>query len=233
MNIFPIKTQRVEPNPSMDLATWVSDQLYEHNHVLIDGDILVITSKVVSYFERRLVKLETSIEELVEQEADEILYRSKWVSLTRKNGILCPNAGIDTSNVPAGYAILWPEDAFASALQLRSELMKKYSLEKCAVIIADCVCQPGRSGTTAIAIGYAGIAGFQDLKQSQDLFGNTLRYSALNIVDSLATSANILMGEGSESQPIAVIRDYDWHQIEQTKNDEMNISPSDEMFPLG
>jgi len=233
MKIIPIQTERVELNPEGTLSSWIIDQLYEKNQALVDGDILVVTSKVVSFFEGKVVPMGIqSLEEIVESEADEILHPSEWVMLTRKNDILCPNAGVDTSNAPEGHVVLWPTDAFASAYKLQREISEQENLSKLAVIIADCVCQPGRSGTTAIAIGYAGIKGFDDLKDSTDLFGNTLRYSALNIVDSLATSANLLMGEGRESQPLAIIREYDWELVEQTKNDEMNISSSDEMFPL-
>lgn len=233
MKIIPIKTERVELNPQKSLSGWIIEQLYEKNQGLVDGDILVVTSKVVSFFEEKVVPMgEQTLEEILEAEADEILYPSEWVTLTRKNGILCPNAGVDTSNAPKGHVVLWPDDAFTSAQKLQREISEQENLQKLAVIIADCVCQPGRSGTTAIAIGYSGIKGFDDLKDSTDLFGNTLRYSALNIVDSLATSANLLMGEGAESQPIAIIRDYQWELTKETKNDEMNISSSDEMFPL-
>jgi len=251
MKVIPLKSERVEPQPSLSLESWILRTLDQHQQQLRSGDILVISSKIVSFFEDRLVRLNTvtaseqaialaskvnsdpRLIEVILREADEVIADSAWVLLTRKNGILSPNAGIDTSNVPEGSAILWPEEAFATARSIRQGLEQHYQQRPIGVLITDCVCQPGRSGTTAIAIGYAGLPGFQSLKDSQDLFGNTLRYAALNIVDSLATAANLLMGEGSERRPIAIIRDYTWQANETTKNDEMNISPSDEMFPLG
>jgi len=249
MKIIAITSQRIEVGPKQSVEEWIEESFQKNNEKIAESDIVVITSKAISYFEDRVMDLswikvdeETkkiamrmNADEKVIQialfEADEVITETPWVLLTRKNGIYIANAGVDTSNVPEGFVSLWPKHPFESAKKIREKLINKYSLKKLAVIIIDSACTPGRNGTSAIAIGYAGISGYQSLKGTADLYNNTLQYSALNIVDSLATSANLLMGEGSEGKPLAVIRDYDWKQQE-TKNDEMLIAPSDEMFPL-
>lgn len=231
MKIIPISTERVEIQPTQKLSQWILESIENNQETLEDSDILVISSKIVSYFEGRIIKSEKTIEELAREEADEVVANTPWVLLCRKNGIYTANAGIDSSNVPEGHVALWPEEPFESAKNLRESLKSKLELEKLAVIINDSACTPGRNGTISVAIGYSGLRGYQDLKGSQDLYKNTLKYSALNIVDSLATSANLIMGEGNESVPLCIIRDYNY-EISENKNDEMIISPSDEMFPL-
>ena len=170
--------------------------------------------------------------QLAMQEADKIIAVTPWVLLTKKQGIYCANAGVDLSNVPQGYAITWPKHPLRSAKKFRMELMKKYGIEKLAVLIIDSCCIPGRKGTIASAIGFSGISCFQDLKGSSDLYGNILRYSALNIVDSLATAANLIMGEGDESTPLAIIRGYHFTRKKNVSDNEMIISKKDEMFPI-
>lgn len=251
MRILPIKTERVEINPSLSIEDWIVKSISEHLEQLKEGDILVLSSKIVSYFERNVIPLQDirptdqaryiaekmnakpELIQLAIDEADEVVAETPWVLLTIKNGIYTANSGVDLSNVPAGHAVTWPKNPYESAARIRKNLMKNQALEKIAVIIIDSSCTPGRKGTVALSIGHSGIEGYQELKGGKDLFENTLRYSALNRVDSLATAANLDMGESKESTPLAIIRGYDWTQKEDTKNDEMIIPPSDEMFPIG
>lgn len=251
MKIIPIKTPRVEIHPQENILDWVLRSLKNAGEKLRDGDILVLSSKIVSYFEGQVVPLSEinvsdearslaekmgASKELIQlamSEADEVIAQTPWVLLTRKHGIYSANAGVDSSNVPKGYAVTWPKDPFLSAQNIVEQLKAAEKLKKFAAIIIDSACSPGRKGTTSVAIGYFGLIGYQELKGEDDLFGNTLRYSALNIVDSLATAANLLMGESKESTPLTIIRDYAWEAVSDTKNDEMVISPSDEMFPIG
>lgn len=250
MKIIPIKTARVEVNPQQDILDWILENLVKNTQELHDNDILVISSKIVSYFEGQVVPLKDikisdeanklskkmgadgQLIQLAINEADEVVAQTPWVLLTRKNGIYSANAGVDSSNVPKGYAVAWPKNPFRSAQNIVQRLKDRLRLKKLGAIIIDSACSPGRKGTTSVAIGYFGLRGYQELKGEKDLFGNILRYSALNIVDSLATAANLLMGESKESAPLAIIREYVWEAVIETKNDEMIISPSDEMFPI-
>jgi coenzyme F420-0:L-glutamate ligase/coenzyme F420-1:gamma-L-glutamate ligase len=250
MKIIPIKTERVEISPSQKIEQWISESVLKTGEKFQEGDILVISSKIVSYFEGNVIKLDSitpgeqaikiakkmnakpELAQLAIDEADQVIAETPWVLLTLKNGIYTANSGVDMSNVPEGYAVVWPKDSFASSLYLRSVLSKNSHVQTLGIIIIDSACTPGRKGTIALAIGHSGIEGYQELKGEKDLYGNVLRYSALNRVDSLATAANLLMGESKESTPLAIVRGYDWKQTEDTKNDEMIISPSDEMFPI-
>ncbi len=250
MTIIPIQTLRVQPFPKQSLFSWIEESLRKKKQALEGGDILILSSKIVSYFEGNVVELSMihptakakkyakqmkanpALIQLAMDEADELITVTPWVLLTRKNGIFSSNAGVDLSNVPKGYAITWPKDPFASAKNIQKFLLKTFRLKKLAVLIIDSACQPGRKGTTSYAIGFAGIKGFQDLKGSKDLYGNILRYSALNVVDSLATAANVIMGESTESCPLAIIRSFPWETSSRTKRDEMVISSQDEMFPI-
>jgi len=250
MQVIGIATELIKLKPQLSIYSWIERSLSKESARLQEGDILVISSKVLSYFEGRVVNLESikvhkrakniaermsaseKLIQLVLNEADEVIAETPWVLLTRKNGIICANAGIDTSNVPKGHAVLWPEHSFQSAEVIRKNIMNKYKVKKLSIIIADSTCLPGRKGTIAIAIGYSGIKGIKDLKNSSDLYKNKLRYSAHNIVDSLATSANLVMGESLDRVPLAIVRNYSWQNASTTKNDEMIISSSEEMFPL-
>jgi len=251
MRILPIKTERVEINPSLSIEDWIVKSISDRQEQLKNGDILVLSSKIISYFEGNVIPLQdirpteqakqiaekmntkSELIQLALDEADQVIAETPWVLLTLKNGIYTANSGVDLSNVPAGYAVVWPKNPYESAGVIRKSLMSQQGLKKLAIIIIDSSCTPGRKGTLALSIGHAGIEGYQELKGSTDLFGNTLRYSALNRVDSLATAANLAMGESIECTPLVIIRDYEWQQMEDTKNDEMIISPSDEMFPIG
>lgn len=230
MKIVPIPTSRVEKGVNTPMNKWILASLQKNHIDLQESDILVISSKIISYFEGRVI---TAEEASVENEADSIIGNTPLVQLTLKNGIYCANAGIDYSNVEEGYAVLWPEDPYLSAQQIQKQLQQQLGLQKLAVIITDSICIPGRRGTVSVAIGYSGIQGVQDLIGEKDAFGNTLRYSSLNIVDSLATAANLTMGESDECIPMTIICDYSWEPQVSTKKDEMNISPSDDMFPIG
>jgi coenzyme F420-0:L-glutamate ligase/coenzyme F420-1:gamma-L-glutamate ligase len=240
----------MEVNPSVKIEEWILNSIELAGDEVREGDILALSSKIVSYFEKNILKLSDIVPseeavliaqrmnakpELVQlsmDQADKVVAETPWVLLTIKNGIYTANSGVDLSNVPEGYAVVWPNDPFASASNIRKDIMSSNNLSKLAVLIVDSACTPGRKGTIALAIGHAGIGGYQELKGEKDLFENVLRYSALNRVDSLATAANLEMGESTESTPIAIIREYGWEQVADTKNDEMIISPSDEMFPM-
>lgn len=175
---------------------------------LKDGDILVITSKVLAVTQGLIAKIknEKDFHRLVKAEADQIIGQSQ-VTLTLKNGILIPWAGIDRSNIQKGYAVLWPKKPFDEAWKLRELLMKKYRLKKLGVLISDSRCIPLRKGVVGIALGYAGFKGVNDLRGKKDLYGNKLKVTQQAMADNLATSANLVMGESSEAMPFGLIQD--------------------------
>lgn len=171
-----------------------------------DGDVLVITSKVVAVTQGRVVKTssEKAFNALVQKEADQICGGEK-VTLTLKNGIFIPWAGIDRSNTKKGTAVLWPKDPQKTVRQIYAQLKKSYGLKKVGVIISDSFCVPRRRGVTGVALAYAGFEGIIDRRGTKDLYGNTLKLTTEAAADSLATIANFVMGQGREQTPFALV----------------------------
>lgn len=250
MTIIPIQTSRVSLHPKQSLLDFIITSVSSRKERIQEKDILVLSSKIVSYFEGNVIALSSvkvssaakkmgkamnadpALVQLALHESDEVLAVTPWVLLTKKNGVFSANAGVDLSNVPKGYAVLWPKKPFETAQAIQTALQKQFRKKNIAVLIIDSFCIPGRKGTIACAIGFSGIGGYQDLKGQRDLYENTLRYSAVNIVDSLATAANVVMGESNEQTPLALIRGFEFDAKKNPDEQEMVVSKGDEMYPF-
>lgn len=220
MKITPIKTKIFREGASLP------DFVFAHLPRLKEGAVLVVSSKIVSLSEGRTADPKDR-ERLIKKESTKAK-KTKLVWLTEKDGILMANAGIDESNAD-GKIILLPKDSYRSADMLRKVLMKKFKLKKLGVIISDSVVMPRRKGVVGVALGYAGFKGVKDYKGKKDLFGRKFKFASANIADSLATSAMVTMGEGSESQPLAVIEDAPVF-FGNTERKEMRVAGKDDMF---
>ncbi len=189
-------------------------------------DIVIISSKFVSIGEGAVVQIDRlrashkakviakkfqmdeKLTELVLREADQIYGGIPGFLLCKKNGMLCPNAGIDRSNIPNGYAVLYPPLPFESADRLRLNFLNKNKL-KIFVVISDSRLMPGRLGTSGIAIAVSGFKPVIDERGKKDLFGNTLRVTMRAAGDGLASIGVALMGESRESTPVVVVRGFE------------------------
>lgn len=201
MLVEAIKTHRIESGENLEQI------IDKYVPSIKDDDILVITSKVVSICQgRTIAKNAISKEELIKQEADLVIKSNNTygVHLTIKNNILIPSAGIDESNGDDVY-ILYPENIQAVAENLWDYLCKKHQLKNLGVVITDSHTTPMRRGVTGIALAWCGFAPLHSYVGMPDLYGRPLRMTHINILDSLATSAVFLMGEGSEQTPFAKI----------------------------
>jgi coenzyme F420-0:L-glutamate ligase/coenzyme F420-1:gamma-L-glutamate ligase len=169
---------------------------------LADGDVLVVTQKVVSKAEAQLVPIDpndpASKARIVEGES--------VISETR-HGFVCANAGVDLSNVEEGWAALLPEDPDRSARRLRDGLRGRLSVDV-AVIISDTFGRVWRRGLTDVAIGCAGIRAVVDLRGTPDALGRELAVTEMCVVDELAAAAELVMGKSS-GICAAVIRGVD------------------------
>ncbi len=187
------------------LAPFVVESVPQH--LIAERMVLAVTSKIVSLAERRLVSSQTDKRQLVRQESDLFLGEiGHGCSLTVKHGLLIPSAGIDESNSASGEYILYPEDPFASAFKLWTELRRHWGLRELGLLLTDSHTTPLRRGVIGISLAHWGFMPIRNLVGSKDLFGRELKMTNMNLADAMSAMAVLLMGEGAECQPLAVIR---------------------------
>ena len=189
-----------------------------------EGDVLVISSKFLSNSQGRILDIEKSkvcqkaskiakkfdsnakFMEIVYRESDNILGGVAGFVMSTTNGILAPNAGIDKSNSKGTKVVLYPEEPYKFAEDIKRKIFLELNLHV-GVIIVDSRLMPARIGTTGVAIACAGIEPTKDLRGEKDLDGNPLKVTFQATADNLASIANHKMGEGDDLHPIAIVRD--------------------------
>jgi len=186
-----------EVRPGADLSRLIAAAAPD----LADGDVLVVTQKVVSKAEAQLVPLDPrdpdSKARIVEGESVRILRRRGELMISEtRHGFVCANAGVDLSNVEEGWAALLPEDPDRSARRLRDGVRARMNVEV-AVVISDTFGRVWRRGLTDVAIGCAGIRAVVDLRGTPDAFGRELAVTEICVVDELAAAAELVMGKSS------------------------------------
>lgn len=205
MNVKAIKTHKITFEDSDLMA--VLDKYITN---LSEGSVVAVTSKIVAICEGRTVPMEgNDKDELIKSEAQYFLPRETnpyHVSLTITRNNLVASAGIDESNANGDY-VLWPANSQESANKIRQHLAERFNLKNVGVIITDSKTTPFRWGVTSISLAHSGFLALKDYIGENDLFGRPFVFEKLSIVDSLATSASLVMGEGSEQSPLAVITD--------------------------
>lgn len=200
LSIFPLETIP-EVRPGDDLAGYIADAASREGRPLENGDVVVVTQKVVSKAENKLVPIDPddplSHKPLVEAESVRILRRRGDLIISEtKHGFICANAGIDLSNIDKGYAALLPDDSDRSARRIRDGLRHRAGAEV-AVIISDTFGRTWRRGLTDVAIGCAGISAIVDLRGTEDAKGRILQVTEVCVVDELASAAEMVMGKAS------------------------------------
>ncbi len=191
-------------------TTSLMEFLKQHTSSLLkEKSILAITSKILSLAEGRVVsKSDTEKTQLIKQEADYDLGPVAYgCHLTIKHGHLLPSAGIDESNSSDGEYILYPENPFSLARQIRHDLKTAFSLKELGVIITDSRTLPLKAGVVGMALSYSGFVGVKNMVGQKDLFGSPLKMTRINVAEALASSAVLLMGEGAEQKPLAIIKE--------------------------
>jgi len=172
-------------------------------------DVVVVTSKIVSKAEGRLVKLDSedqsAFEKLVLSEAKRVLRKRGSLFITETHhGYICANSGIDQSNVKDGYAVLLPRDPDLSARRIHKQLSNRTNL-KLGVIITDTFGRTWRKGVADIALGCSGIAALVDLRGTQDRGGKTLVATEVAIADEIASAAELAKPKAAGT-PIVIVR---------------------------
>lgn len=221
--------------PGDDLRRIIGDALEENSLSLLDNDVLVVTSKIVSKAEGRLVSLHDIVPDaqalavaekcqkdprevaLILRESEEVSRVREGVLIVRHRlGFVCANAGIDHSNTRAGegWRLLLPIDPDNSARQLRESLSARFNAQ-IAVIISDSHGRPFRLGTVGVAIGCGGIPALRSLRGFPDLFGVPLQVTEVGLADEIAAGAGLLLGQSNEGIPAIIVRGLRLPQDEQ------------------
>lgn len=209
-----------EITPGDDIAQAIHVALKARQTQLLDDDVVVVTQKIVSKAEGRLIEVMPEAEisstvsassplptpsEVVARESVRILRRRGDLVISEtSHGFVCANAGVDFSNVPDGYAALLPRHPDRSAQRIR-EGLRQHAEVNVAVVVSDTFGRPWRRGLTDVAIGCAGILPLLDLRGQQDALGRELAVTEVAIVDEIASAAELVMGK-SKNIPAAIIR---------------------------
>jgi len=195
---------------------------------LADGDVVVVTQKIVSKAEGRLVAVDPedprSVRELVETESTRILRRRDDLIMTEtRHGFVCANAGVDLSNVESGRAALLPVDPDRSARRIRDGLRARTGVTV-GVVVSDTFGRTWRRGSTDVAIGVAGVAAVVDLRGTTDGRGRVLVGTEICVADELAGAAELVMGKAS-GVPVAVVRGVDPTWLRESSVSEEVVRP--------
>jgi len=205
----------------------------EPNGPLRTGDVLVVTQKVVSKAEGRLVPVDPNDpldhKRIVEAEAKRIVRRRGDLIITEtKHGFVCANSGVDLSNVDSGTAALLPKDSDRSARRIR-DIVRARTGEEVGVIVSDTFGRAWRKGLTDVAIGVAGVAAVLDLRGTPDALGRTMQVTEIAIADEVASAAELVMGKAS-GIPVAVVRGLDAAWLRESSVDELIRPASEDLF---
>lgn len=223
-----------EIDSEVDLGAVIAQACQDGDHGLRDGDVLVVTQKIVSKAEDAMVDVDPSDplshKPIVERESVRILRRRGELIISEtKHGFVCANAGIDLSNVARGRAALLPDDSDRSARKIRDRIKGLTGLDV-AIIISDTFGRPWRRGVTDVAIGCAGIHAIADLRGTNDALGRELMVTEVCVVDEIAAAADLVCGK-SEGVPVAVVRGVDASWLGQgSVREELIRDPADDLF---
>jgi len=240
--VFPVKA--VKKCGKFDLYDEIKKLIKENGISLKEGDILVISSKYISNSQGRMLNqnsiklsekankiskkfsINQKLSEVIVRESDTVFGGVSGFVITSSNNIMAPNAGIDKSN-SQGKLILYPNDPYLVAEQIKRKLFLDYNLHV-GIIIVDSRLMPARIGTSGVAIACSGIEPVSDRRATKDLDGNVLKVTFQAVADNLASVANHKMGEADELLPIAIIRESGAKLTDRKINSEETAIPYDE-----
>lgn len=220
--------------PGADLAGIITDACdADPATALADGDVLVVTQKVVSKAEDRIEAIDfddpRQHKAIVERESVRVIRRRGDLIISEtEHGWICANAGVDLSNIAEGYAALLPVDSDRSARRIRDAIRHRYRRDV-AVIVSDTFGRPWRRGLTDVAIGCAGISPIADLRGSTDSLGRELMVTEVCVVDELAAAADLVCGKAT-GIPVAICRGVDPAWLGDGAARDLVRHPSEDLF---
>jgi coenzyme F420-0:L-glutamate ligase/coenzyme F420-1:gamma-L-glutamate ligase len=234
-----------EVEPGMDVAALIAAAAQETP--IRDGDVVVVTHKIVSKSEGQLVDLRTvtpsdlavRIAELFNKDPRQVdLVLRESVRIVRmergilicetRHGFICANAAVDASNVAGGQSVvLLPRDPDASAARIRAGLKERTGADV-AVIITDTFGRPWRNGLVNVAIGVAGMNPLTDYRGQTDPYGYDLRVTILAVADEMASAAELVMNK-VDKVPVAIVRGFPYERADGTGHD-LVMDPARDLF---
>jgi F420-0:gamma-glutamyl ligase len=224
MKIRAIKTDIFKQGDSL------IDFIDKYVKTVKEKDIIVITSKITALAEGRVVNIDdVKMREKVIKAESQYAMRTKYTWLTIKDNMVMTSAGIDQSNAN-GKTILLPKDSYKIAGIIRNHLINKHGKKNIGVLITDSRLLPLRSGITGVALGYVGFKGVRDYVGTKDIFGRTLNFSRVDVADSLAMGAVLLMGEVAEQKPLAVISGAEVEFANKINRHELDIDVREDVY---
>lgn len=220
-----------------ELDKLIIEALKKQEEILQDGDIVIVTSKIVSKAEGRVVSEKDVIpspfaiqvaestnrdpryvEVIFRESSRPIKISDQVLIMESKHGFICASAGVDRSNIQRDDEfLLLPEDSDASAAQIRSSLQKHFGVY-IAVVISDTFGRPWRMGQTNVAIGISGMLATQGYSGQFDTYGRELKVTSIAIADQIAGAAELVMGK-TDGVPVAVLRGYPYPKGNGTAKD--------------
>lgn len=194
-----------------DLAALLVDAAAAQGLALADGDVVVVTSKVVAKAEGRTEAVgdsEAAKVALVEREAVRVLRRRGPLRITETpHGFVNANAGVDLSNSEPGVAVLLPRDPDRSARRLRADVRRRAGVDV-AVVVTDTFGRAWRRGVADVAIGVAGLVAVLDLRGTRDAYGRVLEATEVAVADEVAAAADLVLAKAAAT-PFAIVRGLD------------------------
>ena len=230
VSIFPV-VGIGEARPGDDVADLLLHGLEASAITLVEGDVVVVTHKLVSKAEGRVVEIGDDPQahrDLILEQAAAVLRRRDLLVITETpHGFVCANAGVDRSNVAPGLAVLLPVDPDRSARRIRKRLQHALGV-LVGVIITDTFGRAWRHGLSDVAIGVAGLPAIVDYRGSEDTFGNILEVTEVALADEVAAAADLVMGK-ARGIPAAVVRGLDHPPGDGTATDLIR-EPAEDLF---
>lgn len=224
MQVIAIKTEFFNEGDSL------LDFIFKNIPSLMDGDVLVITSKIIALAEGRTHDNVHDKERLMVEES-EATVKTEWGTvMTLHEGRWCAGAGIDESNA-SGKLVLFPTNLDEQTASIRQKLQAKYKISNLGIVVTDGRSTPLRPGVTSTTVASAGIKTLRSYIGKPDLCGHIMQYSRMNVVDSLSAAAGLVMGEGDEGVPLVIVRGAPVEFTDQpTPKSGLYIQPKDDLY---
>jgi coenzyme F420-0:L-glutamate ligase / coenzyme F420-1:gamma-L-glutamate ligase len=216
-----------EVEPGDDLADMIADAVRRLG--VRTRDVVVVTQKVVSKAEGRLVPEADRAAAVEAETARVVARRDDLVIAETHHGLVCANAGVDASNVGDGLVSLLPKDPDGSAASLRDALRDRLGVDALGVVVTDTFGRPWREGLVDVAIGVAGLPAIADLRGTADRSGRELEATVVAVADQVAAAAGLVMGK-ADGVPVAIVRGVRWREEETGVAADLIRSPELDLF---